>query len=164
MHVPVGDSGDGLDPGFRIGAILGGRVLPELSLNGEIAIDVMNPSHVQSGVDVSIVMVDFVFSPLFHFGNDHVEGFVGPRIGGFLMEGSSSYQSRSMEGSASGIAYGLNVGFAINAGKVALGAIFSYTGRHAMETCTKFSGSSETCDTDTGDDFKEVTAAGLVMF
>src|SRR5262245_50240754 len=39
-----GPGTDGLDPGLRLGAILGGSVSPFFSANGEITIDIMNPN------------------------------------------------------------------------------------------------------------------------
>lgn len=45
LGIPVGRSGDVLDPGLRLGALLGGHVNSTVSLNGEIVIDVLNPKN-----------------------------------------------------------------------------------------------------------------------
>jgi len=167
LNIPVGDSGDGMDPGLRLGAIMGGHVIPELSLNGELAIDFMNFSNVPSGIDITAAMVDVMFSPLFHFGTGQIEGFVGPRLGAFVMAESLSYSgsSSSATASGSGLAYGFNVGVAIPLGNIAIGGILSYSGRHFTEVCSKPSGGSETCNNDpSGDDFKEIALTGVMMF
>jgi hypothetical protein len=164
-NIPVGDAGDSFDPGFRIGTILGGHVMPEVSLNGELAIDIMNPKNVPSGMSVTEVIVDVVFSPLFHFGTDQIEGFVGPRLGTFAMSASVSYQGTSMDGSVRGLAYGFNLGVAIPVGDMAIGGLLSYTGRHATKVCSTISGEPEICDSSpSGDDLKTLSIVGTLLF
>jgi hypothetical protein len=165
LNVPVGSSGDSFGPGFRLGALLGGHLNPMLSLNGEMTIDVMNIKNAPSGTDVSEVMVDLLFSPLVHFGTDQIEGFVGPKIGGFGMSGSAKAGTNSVDGKAQGLAYGFNLGVAAPLGSVAIGGLVSYVGRHATKICTTVSGQSERCDSSpSGNDFKSLGFAGLVLF
>jgi hypothetical protein len=160
LNIPVGDSGDGMDPGLRLGGILGGHVIPELSLNGELAIDILNPKN---GSDVTAVMADVMFSPLFHFGAPQIEVIVGPRLGVFGYSVSQSGSSSSF--SASGLSYGFNLGVAFPVGNVAIGGLLAYTGRHATEVCYTSSSGSESCSSDiSGDDIKSVALTGVVMF
>jgi hypothetical protein len=165
VQIPVGSSGDSLGTGLRLGAILGGHVIPELSLNGELTIDIMNPKNVPSGMSVTEVIVDLVFSPLLHFGTDQIECFVGPKIGAFGMSASLSYQGASESANAQGLAYGLNAGVAFPVGNLAIGGLLAYTGRHATKVCSTASGGSETCDTSpSGDDMRQLSITGMVLF
>jgi hypothetical protein len=165
LHIPVGSSGDAFDPGFRVGTFLGGHINPMFSLNGEITIDVMNPKNVSSGVDVTEVMVDLLFSPLVHFGNGQIEGFIGPKFGGFGMSASAKMAGLSMDGSARGLAYGFNLGLAVPVGNIAIGGLISYTGRHATQVCQTSPGLAETCDdSPSGDDFKTFSFTAAVLF
>jgi hypothetical protein len=165
LNIPVGKSGDDLGSGFRMGAIVGGHVIPELSLNGELSIDFMNPKNVPSGASVTEVIADIVFSPLVHFGSDQIEVFAGPRIGAFGMSGSFSYGGSSTDDSAQGLAYGFNVGAAVPVGNMAIGGLLVYTGRHATKVCSTLSGQSETCNSSpSGDDLKTLSIVGTVMF
>jgi hypothetical protein len=160
LNIPVGDSGEGIDPGLRLGALMGGHVIPELSLNGELAIDVLN---LKDSGDVTAVMVDVMFSPLFHFATPQVEILVGPRLGGFGYSLSSSGSSAS--GSMSGLSYGFNLGIAIPVGNIAVGGMLTYTGRHATEVCYTSSSGNESCSSDFEmDDFKTLAFTGLMMF
>ena len=70
--------------------ILGGRVNPQFSINGEFRIDVLNPKNVPSGVDVTVVEVDFAVSPLFHVPFPNGEFVLGPKLGFFGAAGSTS--------------------------------------------------------------------------
>jgi hypothetical protein len=165
LNVPVGRSGDFTGTGFRLGGILGGNVTPWLSINGEIALDFMNPKNVPSGYDVAEVFFDVTFSPLAHFGTDAVQFFVGPKLGIFGFGSSSSYSGQTSSTSASGGAYGLNGGFAVPVGNMAIGALLSFTGRHATKACETPPGGSETCDdSPSGPDFKQVGITGTLMF
>lgn len=164
-HIPTGDFGDAYDPGLRLGTLLGGHISPALSLNGELAIDILNPAHVPSGADVTAVMVDMLFSPLLHFGSEAFEGFIGPKLGFFGLSASISYRGQEIEGSAQGLAYGFNAGMGVPIGKLAVGILFGYVGRHALRSCTKQSGASEKCtDNPEGDDVHAFSFSGMVLF
>jgi hypothetical protein len=165
LQIPVGNSGDGFNPGFRMGTLLGGHINPMLSLNGEITIDVMNRKNVPSGTDVTEVMVDLLFSPLLHFGTEQIHGFFGPKIGAFGMAGTTKTSGTTTDGSANGWAYGVNLGAAFPIGNMAAGGLVSYVGRHATKVCNKLSGQSERCnDSPSGDDFKVFSVAGVLWF
>ena len=164
VQIPTGDFGDLFDAGLRLGTLLGGHVSQMLSLNGELNIDVLNPKGVPSGMDVTAVAVDMFFSPLVHFGTDAFEAFVGPRFGfsGIMISAKSG--STTSDTSYTGIGYGVNAGFGIPLGSMAVGAMFSYTGRSPTEGCTKRTGYSESCGDYKGDDLHSVAFSGLVLF
>jgi hypothetical protein len=165
INIPVGSFGDSFDTGFRMGALLGGHINPMLSLNGEITIDVLNPKHVPSGVDVTAVMVDMLFSPLLHFGNAQVEGFFGPKIGAFIYALTAKSGGVEAKGSASGLAYGFNLGAAVPIGNIAVGGLLSFVGRHATKACYQNPGQAEVCDdSPSGDDAKMLSITGAVLF
>ncbi len=165
LHIPLGDADEAFGTGFRIGGILGGRIMPMLSLNGEITLDIMNPKDVPSGMDVSVVMADVLFSPLLHFGAPSIDVFFGPKLGAFVMAESISYEGEELKATAQGLAYGINVGVAVPVGNIAVGGIISYVGRHATEACVEVEGLGEECDdSPSGDDFKTLSILGTVMF
>lgn len=165
VHIPVGSTGDALDPGFRVGAFLGGHINPMLSLNGEMTVDVLNFKNVPSAVDVTAVVVDILFSPLLHFGTEQIEGFFGPKIGGFGFSETAEGGGLKAEASARGVAYGFNLGAAIPVGNIAIGGLISFVGRHATHACVTAPGQSEACDdSPSGDDMKMFSVTGAVLF
>jgi hypothetical protein len=138
FNVPVGDAAEGLSTGLRLGSLLGFNIPPFLSLNGELNIDILI-NDVPSGSDngVSEGVIDFTFSPLFHFGPSHVVFVAGPKIGYFgywrTISGGSYYYDENYSGS--GIAYGFNFGAFFPLGRIALGGLFNYTGHSWSSYC-----------------------------
>jgi hypothetical protein len=161
VQIPTGDLGDAFDAGLRLGTLLGGHVGSMLSLNGEINIDVLNPKG--SG-DVTAVAVDMFFSPLLHLGTEAFEAFIGPRIGFSGIVISSKSGSTTTDLTYTGIGYGINAGIGIPLGKLAIGGMFSYTGRSPSEVCVKRTGYSESCGDWNGDDLHSVAFSGFVLF
>jgi hypothetical protein len=143
-----GDSGANLGPGFRMGAILGGRVTPQLSLNGEMTLDFLNIKNLSAGADASAVAVDLAFSPLFHLELSPVaELVIGPKLG---------IQVTSEQDSLDGLDQGTTTGngwvFGVNAGVFAsvspstsLGLLVNFEGRTYSEMCFTPPGGSENC-------------------
>jgi hypothetical protein len=164
VQIPVGDYGDSYDPGLRLGTLLGGHMSPMLSLNGELTIDVLNMKNTGSA-DVTAVMVDMVFSPLFHFGTDVFEAFVGPKIGAFGFALTAKVSGQEFKETAQGVAYGLNAGFGIPVGNMAIGGLVSWVGRHASKACSKSPNQSEKCDNSPGgDDAQSIGISAMALF
>ena len=165
LNIPAGTTSDSFSPGLRLGTLLGGHVAPFLSLNGEFTIDVLNPKNVPSGYDVSAVAIDLAFSPLFHVPTGNIEIVLGPKLGAFGYAASVKYSGASVDGNAQGLSYGLNIGVFGGVGKLAIGGLVGYTGRHATKVCSTRSGYSETCtDSPSGDDMKILSITGAVLF
>jgi hypothetical protein len=167
VNIPVGDASDAFDAGLRLGGLFGGHVSPELSLNGEFTLDVLNPKGVTSGYDVTAVAADFAFSPLLHVLGDKLDIVIGPKLGffGYAVSFKDSSGNTLMDGSAQGLAYGFNLGVFGGVGNMAIGGLLSYTGRHATRACTSLDGYPEQCDdSPSGDDLKTMSVTGAVLF
>jgi hypothetical protein len=138
-----------LGTGFIIGTLLGGRVNPNFSINGELRIDILRPKDVPSNVSVSMAEVDLAFSPLFHVPLPAGELVLGPKLGFFA--GSMSISSGGVEqsnASVSGLVAGLNAGAFFDVSRsTALGGMVSFTIRDPNEVCTTYGG-VEYCDGD----------------
>jgi hypothetical protein len=125
----VGDGSDYYSTGLHVGALLGGHIGPFFSLNGELAIEYMNPSY-----DQTEVFFDLTLSPLFHFGVPYVEFVVGPKIGSFVFYGSSDY-------SGYGVVYGFTAGAFFPIGRIAIGGLLGFTA-HTFEGSSSCSSDS----------------------
>ncbi len=130
INTVVGTGSDAYSTGFHLGGLLGGHIGPSFSLNGEMSIDVMNPNG--SG---SEVLVDFTFSPLFHFGFPYVEFVVGPKLGFFADAGSigDSYYGGTTDFNGFGVAYGFTAGAFFPLGRMAIGGLLNFTGHSFSE-------------------------------
>jgi len=166
LHVPVGRSSDSLDVGMRLGTLLGGHVAPFLSLNGEFTIDILNPKNVASGYDVTEVVVDLAFSPLFHISNGGLELVMGPKLGAFGVSASTKNPSGASGGAnGQGLSYGGNLGIFGAVGNLAVGGLVGFTGRRLTKACVTPPGATETCDTSPGGyDLKVFSITGAVLF
>jgi len=141
-------------PGARFGTLLGGRVSRWLSLNGELTVDwsdIPNSSAAGSFTEGSEFYFDLAFSPLVHLVRGPIELVLGPKIGFFHAETSTSGSSSGVSGestSLSGITTGLNAGaFVPVGGLVELGGLLSIEARDAREYCVTPSGGAQTCTT-----------------
>ena len=164
-----GKSGDNVGPGFRLGTILGGRITPQFSLNGELTIDVVNPKNT-GGADVTVVGVDIAFSPLFHVPltpTGTAELVAGPKLGfmGYSSQASAGGMDLGSE-SDSGYVYGLNLGvFGNVTPSTAIGGLISFEGRSYSKVCGTPAGGSESCSTSNLPDADKVLGInGAVMF
>jgi hypothetical protein len=136
-------------PGPRVGGLLGVRLLPWLSLNGEVTYD---ESWIQSieGGNPSEFFMDFALSPLFHWTHGGTEIVVGPEIGYFTSSETATSMGTGTEisSSLSGLAVGLNVGAFVRLNRyVSLGGLLSVEVRNARRYCQALAGESETCTT-----------------
>ena len=143
-----GNTGLGLNPGFVIGGILGGRIGPAFSINGEFRIDVLNPKNTGSGVDETAVEVDFALSPFFHMPFPNGEFLIGPKLGFFGAADQFSYGGVDGDKTtASGLVYGFNSGVFFDVGpRAALGGMLTFAVRDATSVCYTPAGGSESCN------------------
>jgi hypothetical protein len=167
VHSFRGNTGNNLDAGLRTGAILGGRLNSHLSLNGELTLDVLNPTNVPQGTSVTAAEVDITLSPLLHVPlSEKVELVVGPKLG--IWAGSASATADGIENtsSAHGLAAGVNLGvFGAVSRSVSIGALVSFVLRSVSEVCETASGESESCSSDNLPDADKVLsfAAGALF-
>jgi hypothetical protein len=140
-----GNTGKGIDPGLRLGAIMGGHAAPTLSLNGELLIDVVNLRDAPSNQTAASVELDF--SPLIHIPSDNIEFVIGPKLGAYVF---SITQKNTAYGdvtdSLTGLVVGFNAGlFAEVSPNLAIGGLFSFSVRKPQHQCQKIDGYGETC-------------------
>jgi hypothetical protein len=159
FHEVVGKYSDNYSTGLRVGGLLGGHIGPFVSLNAEMAIDVMNVDTHSSGVSETEAFFDFAFSPLFHLSIPYVDFVLGPKLGFFTgFYSVSSDYGGGEDGYGTGLTYGFNAGAFAGLGRIALGGILGFTGRHFTHTCYTPSGGSEHCDdSPSGSDLKMMT-------
>ena len=162
----TGNTGEGLGPGFILGGILGGRVNPQFSINGELRFDILNPKNVNPGFDVTALELDLAVSPLFHVPFQNGEFIVGPKLGIFaqainVMYGGANYGSESMSGYVAGI----NSGVFFDVGRnVALGGMLSLSVRDPNRYCMTPDGGLESCADVNFDSEKVLGFHGGVLF
>jgi hypothetical protein len=147
-----GNGTDNLDPGLRLGTILGGSVSGVFSANGEITVDVMNPSS--PGVDASEAMVHLTFSPLFHVRTPGAEIVIGPKLGIWALSGHATDGITTADVSEEGWTIGGNVGafFPVGSGATSLGMFLSYANLQVTRVCASISGYPEMCSSDVSGD------------
>ncbi len=135
----AGNSGALYEPGFMVGALVGGRLNPSFSLNAELRIDTVNFRNVPAGERWEANEFDLDFSPLFHVPFAAGEFVVGPKLG------FAGYQEHDTDGGLetfsqhwSGLSVGFNAGvfFAVSR-FMSLGGLLSFTARDPSEVCTK---------------------------
>ncbi|HVU52961.1 MAG TPA: hypothetical protein VHL80_19900 [Polyangia bacterium] len=165
-----GKAGDGVGPGFRLGAILGGRINPQISINGEITIDVLNvsSSNLQAGESVTAAEVDLAFSPLYHLQLGPTGEFVvGPKLG-FVGGSSTDTQDgvKQFDGSVSGFVFGLNAGMLFSVSpSTEIGALLSFQGRKYTNQCVTPAGGAQACSSDNLPDADKVLGfSGAITF
>ena len=167
VHSFQGDSGKNLDMGFRMGAILGGRLNDRVSLNGELTMDILNPKNLPSGADDTIVFADLAFSPLFHAPlAEKAELVVGPKLGVFGVAESVKVDGVD-EGTATahGFVIGVNLGvFGAISRRVSLGGLISFVVRDPTQACITPSGGTESCSSDNLQSNKVLGFTGAVLF
>jgi hypothetical protein len=152
-------------PGPRVGAILGARILPWMSINAESTYDW---SLLRGGEDVGVseYVVAFAVSPLFHFALGRAELVFGPELGYFVRSASIQLTQAGTPASDSstGFAAGLNAGIFARVGRyVSLGGLLSLELRDNRRSCDSRAGQPETCTTAFlhVDDLFSVNAAAL---
>jgi hypothetical protein len=143
----VGSSGSDMGVGAMFGTLLGGRLNPMFSLNGELRIDVINFKNVPAFMQRSAGEYDFAFSPLFHVQFETGEFVVGPKFGIFgFSEQDSDYGVMTGQITSSGVSYGVNTGVFFALGRImSLGGLVSYTVRDPSQVCTTPTGGSKMC-------------------
>jgi hypothetical protein len=165
VTVPVGQSSNYENPGLRFGTILGGRLSPQLSLNGELTLDLDNPKN-QGGSDFTEIELDVAFSPLFHVPTGNLELVFGPKLGINIDSASGTFAGGKAESTATGWVTGINAGFfATLSGSTSIGGLVSFVSRKTTEVCSTVSGSSEQCTTSiSGPSYKVLGFTGAILF
>lgn len=152
------------DPGFRTGALLGGRVAEVLSINGEAVLDVLNPSNVPDGVSVSAIQFHAALSPLVHARAEGLELVAGPKLGLFALSSTSSGFGDSIEEFARGWLVGFNLGvFGALTDTLSIGGRLSFDVEYADKYCANVNNSGERCQSVESDTSAKVLGLGVAL-
>jgi hypothetical protein len=165
----LGDTGTDLDPGFRLGTIIGGRVNPRLSINGELTLDALNFDRDIPNVERSFALIDLTFSPLLHLPAGAFELVAGPKLGFWAGGGTVNDHTTGLTTTrrANGLAVGLNVGaFATVSPTMQIGGLFGFVLRKFSTACVKDEGFAEACASDDQlpDAYKVLGFTGALLF
>lgn len=131
------------DPGFRLGAAIGGYFSRSFSLGGELAINFINlgkefeDQYNAAGLSISIV-------PTFHFDAGQVEFLLGPKLG-YHAQSYTLSDDNDTGLTVSGGVLGANFGVFWPTGGSAFGILGSYEGHFISETCLRSPGLSDDC-------------------
>jgi hypothetical protein len=164
IHSFSGSGTNGLDPGLRLGAILGGAVSEIFSVNGEATIDVMNPSS--AGADASEDMATLAFSPLFHARSGSAEIVIGPKLGLWALSGHASNGITTVDVDEQGWTIGGNAGvfFPVGTGTASLGMLLSFANLQVSHFCATVTGYGEMCSSDVSGDVNVLGMTFAALF
>ena len=136
--------------GFALGTLVGGRLNPSFSLNGELRMDAINFRNVPSGEKWEAFEFDFDLSPLFHVPFATGEMVVGPKLGfaGYDETDTMTNGLETFRQHWSGFSAGFNAGVFFAVSRVmSLGGMFSFTIRDPSQVCGTIAGQTEHCQT-----------------
>ena len=156
LNLPVGTLAKSYSSGLRVGALAGWRFTDRLSVNGEIALDLMDADNDTSGLKPHEYYVDALISPLVHLRSGDI--VVGPKIGWFINRRTQSASSVTAQEclnstgtrsncsnpdaptvvphSGQGLLIGINAAGFVPVGKLRLGLLASGTfGRFITASC-----------------------------
>jgi hypothetical protein len=156
----------GVDPGLRLGGLAGYYATPRFSLNGELAVDIINTDDPYGYWTTGGTRAAVSLSPLVHLAanaSSAVEVVLGPRLGMRWMwltsQTSESFTSR-------GTLFGLNAGVFVRGGTVMLGGLISFDASTIGKACRAPSASAEYCYMGASDIAMEkvVSLSGSVLY
>jgi hypothetical protein len=143
-----GSRAEQIDPGLRLGAMLGGRTSENGSMNGELTIDIVNVQGTP-GIDISEYVVNASFAPLLHVPVGAGEIVMGPQVGFFYLGLHASDGVNSLDEWGAGWMMGANAGllFPIN-DRAEMGGMISFAYDRPLKLCASGTGTPESCTTD----------------
>jgi hypothetical protein len=140
LHAVEGIAADDYDAGLRLGTLLGTRLEAPVSLNVEVAFDILSPKKQVGDRSISGHDLTVAFAPLFHGSAGPGELVVGPKLGYWsssITEDNSNVVGQ-VQASQTGWAFGFNVGgFGAVSDVVAIGAMLSYQMTHLSQSCVR---------------------------
>jgi hypothetical protein len=151
----LGDYGDGLDAGIRLGTALGYRFGRAFALTGELVIDQLNlsndppPGVDYAGFAVEISLVGTFYVPMGPSGELHLAG----KLGSLGTAQTLDDGFRTQEQTISGTVIGFNAGMAFRVGpRLSLGPLLMIDHHIISEVCQKLDGFQSCTDNVNGDD------------
>jgi hypothetical protein len=148
MHSLQNEADSFADPGLRVGAFLGRFINNDVSLNGAVTFDLVNPND-NLTADLHREMLELTFSPLLHMGSPQVEFIVGPKVGLWNLWTRFSApppRALSSEGTGQGWTLGGNLGLLVAVPRVGLvGVLLNLELRDGLHACGSDSNGREAC-------------------
>lgn len=159
-----GSTGAGLGTGLRIGGLAGAFLLPELSLNGELMLDILNPNSDTYAAQANLTGLRVVVaaSPLYHLVNPGIEIVIGPKLG---VSATSFSDNVGDSASQHGYILGFNLGAFFKLASMGAGALLTFEDGVPTENCYRTSGYVEQCgSTSNAPSDKVLSLTGALMF
>jgi hypothetical protein len=144
---PTGNGSDSFDYGLHGGVSVGGRLVPMLSLHGQLKLDWLSPDSPPGG-ESSGYMAALQVAPLFHIATPKIDFVVGPTLGFFFMSLSTEALNIEATADARGIQLGFQAALLITVSPTAaIGPFLDFSRQWATRLCTNLAGgSTEVCD------------------
>ncbi len=154
-------------PGLRVGGIGGLRVNDQLSFNGEIVYDLVNPNSSLSGV--SMYNLQVAAAPFYHVAaSPTAELVIGPKLGFYrLAVSGSDYNGYSIDSGDNGLLLGANVGAFVRVSPLfSIGGMlsFDYEKPLSCSTNSAYGSYSSACDASAEPSPKMISAAAGALF
>jgi hypothetical protein len=156
----------GVDPGLRVGGLVGFYATPRFSVNGELSVDIINTDDAFGYWKTGGTRTAVAISPLFHLAasaSSAVEVAVGPKLG--LRWMSISSQSAEVF-SSNGTLFGLNAGVFARGGAVMVGGLISFDLGRLGEACRQPDAINDYCAFNASDvDLEKVVSlSGSILY
>ena len=150
-----------IDPGLRLGGLIGFYASPVFSINGELSIDFMNLNNDNSFTgDITAVRAALSLSPLYHVATSgNFEVVLGPKLGVWDEEYDDSSGNKLV--SLSGYLVGINAGGFTRVGNTLLGGLFSFENSVIDKACQPDSFGNDQCNSVSGGPSHKVLAFNL---
>jgi len=165
FHSYQGTTGSGLGAGLRLGGLAGWFLTPEISLNGELSLDVLNFKSDTAAAQANLtgVRVQISASPFYHLVLPiGAELLLGPKLG---IWDTSLSDSSDYSISEKGYLFGLNAGMYFHIGPVAAGGLLTIEDGVPTSSCVEYAGIEEACGTvSSATSDKIVSLSGSVFF
>jgi len=165
FHSYQGSTGAGLGAGLRLGGLVGWFITPEISLNGELSLDILSFKSDTAAAQSSLtgVRVQLSASPFYHLVLPiGAELLLGPKLGVWDTSLSDSSNNSISE---KGYLFGLNAGMYFHLGPLAAGGLLTIEDGVPTSSCVEYAGIEEYCGTvSSATSDKIVSVTGSVFF
>jgi len=165
FHSYQGSTGAGLGAGLRLGGLAGWFLTPEISLNGELSLDILSfkSDTLAAQSNLTGVRVQISASPFYHLVLPiGAELLLGPKLG---IWDTSLSDTSDYSLSEKGYLIGLNAGLYFHLGPLAAGGLLTLEDGVPTSSCVEYAGIEEYCgavSSATSD--KIVSLTGSVFF
>ena len=137
-----GDADDDYGIGGHLEILLGARLGRRFSLHAGVSLDVLDFNSANQFQSYTSILFGFTVVPTFHFGSADTELVIGPKVGLFVDAVSAEQEGRAIEGSATGLVWGLNAAvlFRVGSGDTKIGPLLGWQSYEYDEFCQTIDG------------------------